>query len=151
MEEPFSPCDRIGIQARKRATRLFTTYYVYIFKKRPYTGRQHSARFRMILVDLTLSHFSILLYHITLLRNIFIPRKSIRFHSVVFMMARHTVAGACTREHKRQTVKMRHKLIPHDRANREAYGGRLAVMSFRRSLTRRQSPLFRQFRQGSRQ
>lgn len=120
-------------------------------EKRPYTGRQHSARFRMILVDLTLSHFSILLYHITLLRDVFMPRKSIRFHSVVFMMARHTVSDACTREHKRQTVKMRHKLIPHDRANREAYGGRLTVMSFRRAIVRGEPTLLRQFRQGSRQ
>ena len=135
----------------KHTTRLFTTHYIHTFKIRAHTVRQLSARFRTILVDLTLSHFSFLLYNITLLRDFFTPRVNQPFHSVVFTMVRHKVAEACTREHNRQTVKIRHKLIPHDRANREAYGGRLAVMSFRRSLTRRQSPLFRQFRQGSRQ
>lgn len=135
----------------KHATRLFTTHYIHTFKIRVHTGRQASARFRTILVDLTLSSSSLLLYHISFLPGNFTPRVNLLSHSDAFTMARHTVAGACTREHKRQTMKMRHKLIPHDRANREAYGGRLAVMSFRRSLTRRQSPLFRQFRQGSRQ
>lgn len=135
----------------KHATRLFTTYYIHAFKIRANTGRYQSARFRTILVDLTLSHFPFLLYHITLLRNFFTPHVNQQSHSVVFTMSRHKVAEACTGEHKRQTVKMRHKLIPHDRANLETYGGRLAVMSFRSSLTRRQSPLFRQFRQGSRQ
>lgn len=135
----------------KHATRLFTAHYIHTFKIRAHTVRHQSARFRTILVDLTLSSSSLLLYHISLLHGNFTPRVNQLSHSVVFTMARHAVAGACTGEHKRQTVKMRHKLIPHDRANREAYGGRLAVMSFRRSLTRRQSPLFRQFRQGSRQ
>lgn len=135
----------------KHATRLFTAHYIHTFKIRAHTVRHQSARFRTILVDLTLSSSSLLLYHISLLHGNFTPRVNLLSHSVAFTMARHAVAGACTGEHKRQTVKMRHKLIPHDRANREAYGGRLAVMSFRRSLTRRQSPLFRQFRQGSRQ
>ena len=135
----------------KHATLLFTAHYIHTFKIRAHTVRHQSARFRTILVDLTLSSSSLLLYHISLLHGNFTPRVNLLSHSVAFTMARHTVAGACTGEHKRQTVKMWHKLIPHDRANREAYGGRLAVMSFRRFLTRRQSPLFRQFRQGSRQ
>ena len=110
----------------KHATLLFTAHYIHTFKIRVHTGRQASARFRTILVDLTLSSSSLLLYHISLLPGNFTPRVNLLSHSVAFTMARHTVAGACTREHKRQTVKMRHKLIPHDRANREAYGGRLA-------------------------
>lgn len=150
MEKAFSPCHMICFQ-EQNTQHSYLQHIISIPLKFAHTVRHQSARFRTILVDLTLSSSSLLLYHISLLPGNFTPRVNLLSHSVAFTMARHTVAGACTREHKRQTVKMRHKLIPHDRANREAYGGRLAVMSFRRSLTRRQSPLFRQFRQGSRQ